>query len=310
MRVLVTGASGLLGLNLCFLKHSEVDIIGVIHHNTLSSAPFQTVRTDLLEEGRIDTLIDQIKPELVINCAALASIDVCERQPELAFRMNAELPGAIAASCNRHSIKLVHFSTDAVFDGISGGYREEDTTNPLSVYARTKLEGELNVLGILGRVLIPRVNFYGHSLDGKRSLAEFFLYHLQQKKRMKGFMDVIFCPLYAADLVDILFRMIQLDLMGIYHVVSNEALSKYEFGIRLAERFGLEKDLVHAAKVDETGLLAKRSHHLTLNVEKLIAAGITPPDQASGIDQFFNAYNNGYAQTLRKLNKKINEKYC
>ena len=304
MRVLVTGASGLLGLNLCYRKYQEVDIIGVVNRNPLPSAPFQTIQADLLEKNSIDKLIDLAKPDFFIHCAALAGIDRCEQLPDLAYRMNADLPGEIAESCSRHAVGLAYFSTDAVFDGVSGGYKENDPPNPLSVYARSKVAGEQNVLEVFDKVLIPRVNFYGHSLDGERSLAEYFLYHLLQGKRVYGFKDVFFCPLYVTDLVDILFYMIQRGLNGIYHVVSMETLSKYEFGVRLAEKFSLEKKLIEAIPVEEGGLLAPRSHQLTLKVDKLIAAGIEVPGQALGLDRFFKAYHDGYAKTIQSFIKK------
>ena len=159
----------------------------------------------------------------------------------MAQQINAEMPGSIAVLCKKKGIQLTHISTDAVFDGKMGDYTEEDPPNPLSVYARTKLEGERTVAAEYPNAIIARVNFYGFSLSGKRSLAEFFLNNLIDKKQVNGFVDVMFSPLYVTDLVDTLVKMIEKELSGLYHVVSPESLSKYAFGERSRKNLGLKK---------------------------------------------------------------------
>ncbi|NTW44786.1 MAG: nitrous oxide-stimulated promoter family protein, partial [Anaerolineaceae bacterium] len=226
-RCLVTGASGLLGLNLCLQFSPTFEVFGVSNTISLSSLPFQTTKKSLEEPEAIENIIDQYKPDIIFHCAAMANIDQCEENPELTFRINAELPGKIAYLSKRKGIKLVHISTDAVFDGQKGNYTEDDQPNPLGVYAKSKLEGENYVSENNPEALIARVNFYGYSITGKRSLSEFFLNNLLDNKSMLGFTDVFFCPLIVNDLVDLLHEMINADLCGIYHTLSCESLSKY-----------------------------------------------------------------------------------
>jgi dTDP-4-dehydrorhamnose reductase len=138
------------------------------------------------------------------------------------------------------------------------------------------------------------VNFYGFSLSGRRSLAEFFLYNLLEGRQLKGFTDVHFCPLYVGDLVQVLFAMLEKKLHGLYHVVSPECLSKYDFGKRIADKFGLDGSLITPVSVYDGGLLAKRSPNLTLRVDKLLATGIQLPGQTAGLDSFYAHYQHGY----------------
>ncbi len=290
MRILVTGASGLLGLNLCLHLTDQHKIFGIFHSHGLRNLPFKSTCCDLEKSASIKTLIDKTKPEMLINCAAMANVDICESQPEKAQAINAELPGRLAVICKKKNIRLIQISTDAVFDGKMGNYTEEDAPNPLSVYARTKLEGERLVAQAYPDAIIARVNFYGFSLSGKRSLAEFFLNHLMSNQQINGFVDVMFSPLYVIDLVDAMMKMVEKGLTGLYHVVSSESLSKYAFGVKIAEKFGLEKKLIQPKSVSEGGLLAARSPRLTLNIERLKSTEIFTPGQAECMEHFHRQY--------------------
>ena len=128
MRILVTGASGLLGLNLCLHLAEEHKIFGTFHESELKKPPFKAVYCDLKDSRSIEALIDKTKPEFLINCAAMANVDACESQPEMAQQINAEMPGSLAVLCKKKGIQLTHISTDAVFDGKMGDYTEEDIT--------------------------------------------------------------------------------------------------------------------------------------------------------------------------------------
>ena len=302
MRILVTGASGLLGLNLALQASGEHQVTGVIHRQGLRDAPFALVTGDLTEPEMIAPLLEKVQPDVVIHTAAMANIDACESQPALARRINAELPGWLAAACRKQGVKLGHISTDAVFDGARGDYTEEDAPNPLSVYANTKLEGERAVAEVNPDALVARVNFYGWSLNGRRSLAEFFFNHLQAGEPAPGFTDVFFCPLFVNDLGRILLDMLEKGLNGLYHVVSRECLSKYEFGVRLARAFGWDERLVRPTSVVQSGLQARRSPRLTLRCDKLARAlGSSLPDQAEGLERFADLYRQGYPARIRAM---------
>jgi dTDP-4-dehydrorhamnose reductase len=301
MRILVTGASGLLGLNFCLTLADSHQIIGVTHSHALKDVPFRSVQTNLSSPGSITRLITDHHPQLVIHCAAMANVDACENQPEQAMHINAEVPGELAAMCCENKIKLVHISTDAVFDGLRGDYSEEDETNPLSVYASSKLAGEQTILRNYPQALIARVNFYGFSLSGSRSLAEFFLERLSTGQPVNGFVDVMFCPLYVADLIEILMKMVSKDLSGLYHVVSSESLSKYSFGASIARKFGFDPGLIQPISVMESGLTARRSPRLDLNVEKLVGEKIELPNQAKGMERFYLDYLAGLPDKIKKF---------
>lgn len=301
-KVLVTGASGLLGLNLGFQAAGRYRVSGVVNSNSLAQAPFEVFTADLGIPGTFARILEHARPDFVIHAAALANIDSCENNPHLSRRLNAELPGEVAEACAQHDLGLLHISTDAVFDGMRGGYVEDDAPNPQGVYARDKLAGELAVAAAYPQAAIARVNFYGWSLLGKRSLAEFFYNHLQAGQRVNGFTDVLFCPLLANDLADLLLEMLEKGLRGTYHVFSRESLSKYQFGVQIAQRFALDASLISPVSVLDGGLVAKRSPNLTASVAKLEAAlGHPTPVQAAGIEKFYQLMRQGYPQRVQAL---------
>jgi dTDP-4-dehydrorhamnose reductase len=301
MRILVTGASGLLGLNLCLVKTEGNAVFGIAHNTRLVNVPFTLINQDLTKDKAIVEILERLHPELVVNCAAMANVDLCEQQPERAQVINAQVPGKFARICFERDIPLVHISTDAVFDGDKGNYSETDETNPLSTYARTKLEGERRVLEYNRNALITRVNFFGFSITGKRSLAEFFLNNLSVGKRVRGFNDIFFSPLYVKDLVEILFNLVEKKLTGIVHLVSRDFLSKYDFGVLIGKRFNLDTSLISPVSYKEAELIARRSPNLVLNTSNLRSIGIDIPDVASGIEHFYMDHKDGFPGRIQSF---------
>lgn len=300
MRILVTGASGLLGLNLALEACREHTVFGVVNHHRLSTNKFTVIEQDLLAEGAIPDILDKTSPDWIVHCAAQANIDLSEADPEPTMQLNAGIPGILAQETARRGLRLVHISTDAVFDGKQGDYSEEDAPNPLSVYARSKLEGERKVLSADPNSIVARVNLFGWSLNGQRSLAEIFINNLIAGRKARGFTDVFFCPLFANDLARVLIQMLELNLRGLYHAVSRDCTTKYAFGLAVAGRFGLPGDLIEPISVEQSGLAARRSPNLTLRTDKLAQAlGTHLPSWEEGIERFHSLWLADYPGQLK-----------
>ena len=299
-RILVIGASGLLGVNLAMEAMREHEVIGV-DRGKLKSAPFQVIQADLTHSTVMDSVIDTIRPDWLINCAALANLEKCEEDPVQARNLNTDLPGELAIACAKSNTRFIHISTDAVFDGTKEGfYTEEDETNPLGIYSETKLKGERAVQEANPQAIIARVNFYGWSLDGRRSLGEFFVNSLSEGKPVNGFSDVIFCPMLVNDTTRLLLEMLTKKLSGLYHVVGPQPMSKYQFGIDIARRFGLDETLISSQSVERSGLIARRSHNLWLSTHKLSTdLGHEIPSFSTGLAEFYTQFQQGYPQKIR-----------
>ncbi len=299
MKILITGASGLLGINLAQETMHAHEITGV-DRGKLVHAPFPILKADLLAPGAVDFIIETARPDWVINCAALANLEECENNPELAHRLNTDMPAQLAKACKSHGIAYVHISTDAVFDGTSiAFYKEEDEPNPLSLYSKTKLEGERAVFAEDHNAIITRVNFYGWSLTGRRSLAEFFFHNLTHNKSMSGFTDVKFCPMLVNDTARTLVKMLQKGLNGLYHLVGPQAMSKYQFGVEIARKFGLRDGEISPKSINTSSLNARRSNNLCLSINKISTdLGEVLPEFSTGLNEFYTQYQQGYPQKI------------
>jgi dTDP-4-dehydrorhamnose reductase len=300
MRLLLTGTSGLLGINFAQEAMTAHKLIGV-DRGTLVHMPFKIIKMDLLNRGAVDSILDAGRPDWLINCAALADLEACDSNPDLARILNADLPGELAEACKTRGISFLHISTDAVFDGQKDGfYTEEDTPNPLGTYAQTKRDGELAVLEANPKAIVARVNFYGWSLSGKRSLAEFFHHNLTKNKSMSGFTDVVFCPMLVNHTAQVLMKMLQKKLTGLYHLVGVQAMSKYQFGVEIARKFGLRESEISPKSILSSSLTAHRSHNLSLSTNKLSTdLGESLPEFSTGLEEFYTQYQQGYPQKIR-----------
>ncbi|GAB4459865.1 MAG: NAD(P)-dependent oxidoreductase [Anaerolineales bacterium] len=308
MKLLITGASGLLGINLALEAMREHEVIG-IDRGRLKSAPFRVVTADFLQTNEVDAILDETRPDWLVNCAAMANLEECEKHPDQARRLNTDFPAELAKACARRNIKLVHLSTDAVFDGTKdGAYSEDDVPNPQSVYAQTKLEGERAVQAVNLRAIVVRVNFYGWSLNGRRSLGEFFVNNLSEGRKVFGFTDVVFCPMWVNHLAQTLLAMLEKDLHGLYHAVGAQPMNKYQFGVEVARRFGLRESLIEPQSVERSGLTARRSHNLWLSVHKLSTdLGRPLPDFSRGLDGFYTQFQQGYPQKIRSYQQRVDK---
>jgi dTDP-4-dehydrorhamnose reductase len=298
-KILVTGASGLLGLNMGLQIGESMDMVGQVNQNRLQNVPFKQISVDLSDPDKTAQMMDEIRPEVLVHCTAMANVDACESQFELAQRINAEVPGQLAAICKHMGTYMVHISTDAVFDGTKGPYSEEDKPNPINAYAKTKLAGEEEVLKNNEDASILRVNFFGWSVTGKRSLAEFFANSFKAGKQVNGFTDVEFCPMMVNDLVDVIEAVIEKKLKGLYHAVGKDSLSKYDFGLKIARKFGYDESLIEPKSWKDGNLTAVRSPDLRLNTAKLAKSlGVVLPGVNEGIERFYQQAVENYPERI------------
>jgi dTDP-4-dehydrorhamnose reductase len=299
-RVLITGASGLLGISLALEAMHEHDVLGV-DRGKLKSAPFPVHVANLTRRDELASLLDVVRPDWLVHCAALTNLDLCEKHPDEAKILNAETPGELAKVCANRKIRFVHISTDAVFEGTkTGPYMEDDLPNPLGVYAQTKLEGEGVVQAANPQAIVARVNFFGWSLSGSHSLSEFFFNNLRAGEPVNGFTDVTFCPIFVYHTARLLVDMLEKGLCGLYHVVGAQPMSKYQFGIEIARKFGLRESLISPRSVEGSGLTARRSHNLWLSTHKLSTdLGREIPAFSTGLDGFYTQFQQGYPQKIR-----------
>lgn len=302
-RILVTGASGLLGANLVLHAADEGHrVIASSRLQPIAAEGFESALADLSLPGEARRMLQTFRPEWVVHCAALTDLDRCEGEPELAFKLNADMAEMVAHASRRVGARLLQISTDAVFDGHRGAYTEADKPAPRNVYGKAKLAGEQAVIQADPSALIVRTNFFGWNAQAKHGLAEWFLSELKEKHECPGFTDAWFSPILVNDLCSLMLRMLEAGFSGVYHVPGADCVSKYEFGVRLAREFGLDPTLVMQASVKGANLAAPRGEQLCLRAERLIGAfGEELPGLARGLTKFKNLWDSEYMERLRAV---------
>jgi dTDP-4-dehydrorhamnose reductase len=286
---LVTGAGGLFGANAGTCLTGRVSSIGA-YRSLPESSPYDSlIELDLLDLKDLAARVTDARPDVVVHAAALASHEECESHPELANKVNVEATRVIADACRAINATLVYVSTDAVFDGDRGLYVETDRTNPFSVYGETKLLGEDAVSAASADSLIVRTNFFGWSPSGTRSTLEFFVNALRRDEKVNGYTDFTVTSLYVRQLIDIIYELVESPHRGLVHVASRDALSKYSFGMTVAEVFGLQSSLISPAASNAGAHGTSRQRDISLSTERLASwLGHPLPSQGDGIRAAFD----------------------
>ena len=302
MKLLVTGASGLLGGAIALAARDRHELVAVSGSHPLRAGEgVVTEAADLSTPAVAGELIARHQPDAVIHTAAATDVDGCERDPARATLLNDTVAGWVAGAARDVGARLVHISTEAVFDGTAGPYGEDDVPNPLNVYGASKLAGERSVGAAHPDATVVRTTIYGWNAQPKRSLAEWFIARFEQGEPAPGFEDAWMTPILVDDLADHLLGMVERDIPGVVHVTGRECVSKAEFGRRLARAFGYDPALVTPARVADAGLAAPRALRPCLRVDRAEALLGPLPTVDEGIDRFRWLATTDHRTRLRSL---------
>lgn len=256
--VLLLGARGMLG---CAL--AERLAARRAHGAVGDLACWDIQELDICDAAAVGRTIDQLQPDLVINCAAYTDVDGCEANAETAMAVNGAAPGHVAQACARGGALCVHLSTDFVFDGASRRpYRPDDAPHPLSVYGRSKLAGERAVAEATGKYLIVRTSW----LFGPRgrNFVEAILQRAEQGEALRVVDDQVGRPTFAGDLADAILRLVDHGARGVYHFANAGACSWHEFAGRIVALAGYRVP-VAAISSRELGRPARRPAYSVLD---------------------------------------------
>lgn len=275
MKLVVTGASGFLGREVCLAAlrrgHQVIALGG-------SRAPIipgtaQSRGFDLCSEAALESLLLEEFPHAVVHCAALPTIEACQAEPARAKALNTEVPKKLAQLCFHLGAKLVHLSTDTVFDGVAGGYQPTDRPAPLNLYGETKAAAEVEVLryGREHAAVLRTSPIVGNSVGGDRGLNERLFAGWKEGRPATLFTDEIRQPVEVSNLADVTIELCERgNLSGLYHWAGTEAMSRHEIGRRIATHFGLDADaLVRPITRAEVPSAASRPRDLSLRLHPL-----------------------------------------
>jgi len=251
--ILITGASGQLGMSLKRIFNSKYEIISTTGNNNPTGS---SMHLDVTNPMLFKEVMETTNPDLVINLAALTNVDLCEKNPELAYSINI---GGMDNLVNAFKGPIIHVSTDYVFDGEDGPYKEEDTTNPLNVYGLSKLESEKLLLDHTENSLVIRSNvLYDYSSKSEASFLNWVVDSLTQEKEINIVEDQWNNPTWTGSLAVVIDRAIDTQLTGLVHWGDGDLVSRFDFANKIADVFNLKKSLIKPILTSELNQTAKR----------------------------------------------------
>jgi dTDP-4-dehydrorhamnose reductase len=242
MLTLVTGSSGFIGSRvLDALRRAGHE---TAHTSRATPTPPGAVALDLTDTDSIPRILDSIKPRAVIHLAAVRDLARCEREPALAQLVNVDATRAIARWCSHHSASLVFASTDQVFDGLRGMYREDDEVSPRNVYGRSKAAGEEDALNLAGLGRVARIALtLGHSVEGDRAPNEFIVNLLRTGRPAPLFINEYRTPIHVDDAANALVEMLSRSAPPILHLGGPDRVNRLELGLAIARAHNLPERL-------------------------------------------------------------------
>ncbi len=273
MRILVTGSSGLLGSAAIRLAIRGGHEVYSAYGNNRPEAGIP-LRLDLTALQDIGRAVGRVDPDAIIHAAALTDVDRCERERDLAMRVNAEATAAIASAAREAGAFLVYISTDYVFNGERGLYSEEDEPDPVNFYGYTKLKGEEFVRERAGGYCIARASvIYGAvPASGKANFALWLIDKLGRGEEASVLVDQYISPTLNSSLARMVLEAAERGLEGIYHMAGADRVSRYDFAAKLCEVFGLDASLLKPARMGDMGWVARRPRDSSLDVSKAAGA--------------------------------------
>ena len=267
--ILICGGSGLLGVNLAIYFRNRVKVILALNKKKVVIKNVKNKIIDLNSIDNICSIIESESIDLVINASGYTNIEKCEEFVNEAINVNTTIPLNLAKACNALGVKLVHISTDHLFSGDRNFYKEISKIEPQNVYGHTKHRGEIKVLENCKNSLIIRTNFFGWGPKYRSSFSDYIIYNLKQKNKIFLFENVFFTPIATGNFITVLNCLIFKNVTGVYNIVGDERVSKYNFGLKLAKAFNLDSNLITPIKIEEKNDLVKRPKDLSLSNEKV-----------------------------------------
>ena len=268
MKILITGASGLLGTKLCETAIKKKHEVYAVYnkHKPLYGTPTELNILDFKSETQI---FDKIKPQAVVHTAALTDVDRCELMKELAWKTNVEATRNLAQLCKEHAVFLVYVSTDYVFDGKKGMYRETDKPKPINHYGFTKLKGEEAVQALDNYCIARGSVIYGTTpATGKANFALWLIDKLSKKEEVKIITDQWNSPTLNINMAEMIIETVEKKVKGILHLAGATRISRYEFAQQIAETFKLDPGYIEPITSENIKWVAQRPTDSSLDVSK------------------------------------------
>ena len=280
-KLLITGASGFLGWNLCQVARTEWEVHGIYDQHPIDIPEVQLHQIDLTSIDVVRAEIERIAPDAVIHAAAASSPNFCQTHPQHSYRINVTASQLLAQICAQAKISLVFTSTDLVFDGTKPPYLETDLVSPINIYGEQKVAAEREILAAYPQATICRMPLmFGIAPPTATSFIQPWIAALKSDRSLQLFVDEFRTPVSGITAATGLLMALK-QTSGIIHLGGKERISRYDFGRLLAEVFNFDLSLLLPIYQRDLQLTAPRAADVSLDSNKAIALGYNLPSLRS-----------------------------
>ena len=275
-KLLITGANGFLGWNICRLAKGRWHLFGTVYSNQVEIPKVTTIKINLIDHSELKRLFQEVRPDAVIHTAAASDPNFCQVNPDVSYGINVEASVNIALLCSDYMIPYLFTSTDLVFDGLNAPYGESDPVSPVNVYGEHKAQAEERILKAYPQSTVCRMSLmFGLSGPVAKSFIQPMLLAMQAGRELNLFVNEFRTPLSAATAVGGLFLALN-KVSGIIHLGGKERISRYDFGKLIQRIFRFENAKIRPCKQEEVHMPALRPADVSLDSSKALALGFRP----------------------------------
>ncbi len=269
--LLITGASGLLGGHLFAqaMSRKRWRVVPHYHQHGVEAMSRNGVCCDLSRRQHVDALLKTVTPDIILHTAAISNLDVCEQEPNRAFVINSDLPCWLALYAGKTGARLIHLSSDMVFDGSKGRYHERDAVSPLSLYGQSKVKSEARILNECRNAVVARsALIYGRPCYGGTSFSMWMEQRLRHNEPVPLYRDQYRSPILVNNLAAALLELVDCDFNGLIHLGGGERCDRYSFGVAFCRILKYDRNLLQATSMFDAHTPARRPRDVSLDVSR------------------------------------------
>ena len=285
LKFLVTGSAGLVGQQVVKDLSKSNQVFSC--YNESKPEYGDSVKMDLKNYEMISSVLTEIKPDVVIHLGAMTGVDICEKEKTSASEINTKATEIIAKECSKLNSFLVYVSTDYVFDGNFGMYKEDDVANPLGFYGKSKLEGEKAVQNFSTNWCIARTSTPFGLHPTKKSFPMWVIENLQKQKQISVVVDQFTSPTYIPNLSRMLIEISERRITGIIHAAGASKISRYQMASMVSDKLNLDGTLLKQISMNKMKWVAQRPKDSSLDVSRASSILNEKPQK---IDQSLNLF--------------------
>ncbi len=269
-KILIFGGSGLLGNHASrFFHKKNYEVFSSFNRHKPKDSSVNSIKVDVQNQDELLSILKAIRPEVILNCSGLTSIEECEKEKGKARILHEDFPEFLAKYTSDNNVNNIHISTDHLWDGKKSFYRETEEPNPINTYGWTKAQGEMKVILYNPASLIIRTNFFGKGTEWRESFSDWAIRQLKERKTFFGYEDVYFTPISISFLIEYMSQLMMQTAQGIFHIAGSERLSKYEFIQRIAHVHSLDDSNLEKSKYWIKDSRIDRPLDMSLSTEKV-----------------------------------------